>query len=266
VRPWPSAAARRAHPPGRRRCAAAAEPGADRGSLVAPVVAGTASLLAAGLATVYQDDILDFWYDQVAGNGLTTGLAAGGAGGAVAATLWAVALRLVSPWQLLLTFLLIGSVDEAAPCERARAQIESVGAPPPLAAALELAGAAAAGAGVATLLAASLGDSFGVATGLGARAAGGLAQAARPRARAPDEAAADAALAAAFQTFADARLTLSGRCHESEVMRAFRAAHGPARLAPDVELRSLVRAWGGRGVDRTPNGYLKGVSLARPDA
>ncbi len=65
-------------------------------------------------------------------------------------------------------------------------------------------------------------------------------------------------------SWADSRLQRGGRCHESEVFSAFRKAFGRYRseeAVPDNVLRDMVRSWAPRGVERTPGGFWKGISL-----
>ena len=64
--------------------------------------------------------------------------------------------------------------------------------------------------------------------------------------------------------FANQRLQRDGRCHESEVFKAFRR-DVPKYRAPDAvtdaQLRSFVRNWAPGGA-RSRTGYLRGVSVA----
>lgn len=156
----------------------------------------------------------------------------------------------------------------------------------------------------------SLGSAtWSISGGLGALAAGGLFAAGRPPA-APAAGSAEArraeALRAAFASFAGGEgdadpfspparrrtvLVRSGRCHESEVFRAFRpsraaraalrdlgraaaAAEGDGPPSPpptlesefsDNEIRAEMRSWHGRGgresERRTSQGYWKNLSL-----
>ncbi|KAL1498533.1 hypothetical protein AB1Y20_013854 [Prymnesium parvum] len=79
-----------------------------------------------------------------------------------------------------------------------------------------------------------------------------------------------------FFVFASERLQPTGRCHESEIVRAFRAYYPRYRRSdmrrtedgvslPDERVAALVRSWNGevgRPAVRTPAGYWKGISVA----
>jgi hypothetical protein len=193
------------------------------------------------------------------------------------ALLWAAALRLVSIPQLLLLF--IGRVDGARPVDTVERLLSLAAGPdgpttPGQLAAVRAGGAAvflASGALVSALLAAGLGgdDTWAVASGLGALAAGGLFDLGRPRPQTGAEAAAADARAASFAAWAEAgSLRRGGQCFEGEVFAAARRPGGPARGWTDEEVRAALRAWavsgpgsGGRAVSRSAAGFWKGVSV-----
>ena len=83
-----------------------------------------------------------------------------------------------------------------------------------------------------------------------------------------------------FLIFSAERLAVGGRCHESEIVSAFREYFPRYRRSdmsrttdgvsvPDDQIGDLVRMWnrsmGGPG-ERTPRGFWKGISLAAVDA
>ena len=207
--------------------------------------------------------------DAFLGDGVTTGVGVATAGApadALAAALWAAALRLASPAQLLLTTL--GRSEGDAPSARARAALSAAGLPPAAAAAVELVLATAAGVAAAAACRASLGDGiWGIASGLAAlTTAAGAALGRPPPPPPPDVAAALEARAAAFQAWADGGgLARRGGCHESEVIAAWRAAARRAGIVDagdDTDVTLLVRLWGGRSVARTPGGYFKNLTVS----
>jgi len=83
-----------------------------------------------------------------------------------------------------------------------------------------------------------------------------------------------------FFVFANERIEPSGRCHETEIVRAFRAFYPRYRQRdmkrsadgislPDDEIADVVRTWNaqvGRPGMRTSSGYWKGISVAQPAA
>jgi hypothetical protein len=234
-----------------------------------PEFAATAASAAASLS----DDDLDLFGPA---SSLRLGFLA-------AAGLWAAALRLISIPQL--AFLFLGKIDGDRPVDGVERFLSLAagadGPASPTALAAVRAGATAVfvvgGCGVAGLLGAGLGDDiWGVATGLGALAAGGLMEAGRPPVLSEEEAAAEASRADAFTAWAEGgALARSGACHESEVVKAARALGGPAAAPPrwtDEEVKSALRAWAAvAGSDSPPRrsppsrsaaGYWKGVSVA----
>ena len=83
-----------------------------------------------------------------------------------------------------------------------------------------------------------------------------------------------------FLVFASEQLLVGGRCHESEIVGAFRAYYPRYRRrdmsstvdgesVPDNEICALVRTWNakmGRPGERTPTGFWKGVSLKKAES
>ena len=81
-----------------------------------------------------------------------------------------------------------------------------------------------------------------------------------------------------FLVFSSERLTLGGRCHERDIVAAFRSYYPRYRSrdmsrssdgvsVPDDEIGDLVRTWNanmGRPGTRSSTGYWKGVSLTSP--
>lgn len=64
--------------------------------------------------------------------------------------------------------------------------------------------------------------------------------------------------------FAEQRLKKGGRCHESEVMKAFKASN-PSFAGQEEYLRDMISSWH-PGAQRTASGYYKNVSvLAKVD-
>lgn len=83
-----------------------------------------------------------------------------------------------------------------------------------------------------------------------------------------------------FLLFSAERLSVGGRCHEREIVRAFRAFYPRYRYAdmdrytdgqsvPDSNIAQCVRRWNvsmGRPGERTSSGYYKGISLLEAPA
>ena len=202
-------------------------------------------------------------------------------GFAAAAGLWTAALRLISLPQL--AFLFLGKVDGARPVDGVERLLSLAAGPDgpttPGQLAAVRAGSLAlfslAGLAVAAGLNAALGDDiWGVATGLGALAAGLLVEAGRAPVRSPAEVEAAAARFEAFSAWADGgAMVRTGQCHESEVVRAAKALGGPAAVPPrwsEEEIRAALRRWAAAGDASPPSrsppsrssaGYWKGVSV-----
>lgn len=60
-------------------------------------------------------------------------------------------------------------------------------------------------------------------------------------------------------SFAEERLERGGRCHESEIRKAFKADH-PSFAGNEDYLRDMVSSWYPQA-QRTPSGYYKNVSV-----
>jgi hypothetical protein len=213
----------------------------------------------------------------------------GGTGGGIApgdvagAVLWAVALFYASPIQLLLLFL--GRIDVERPSDetlrllgRATGQPideASYEAPLPLLianAGLFLAG----GVGVALACSSALGGeaTWSVSTGLGAALAAGVYEVGRPPRLSGAQAATLDSEWLQFRAFADARLARKGRCHISEVEKAYRrfspsynrtaaaaaAAGGGVNAAGDADLRNFIANWHSAS-ERSSGGFYKNLSV-----
>lgn len=176
------------------------------------------------------------------------------AGDAAAALLWAVSLFFASPSQSLLLFL--GRVDAERPSDaslrwlgtalRLPVDEPSYEPPPALVAANGLLYAAA-GVAVAAALNAGLGGeaTWGVSTGLGSCAAAFVYEVGRPQRLSAGQQVALQSEWSDFRAFADARLARTGRCHTSDVERAYRL-HSPA-------YRRRRAAAGGEGAANAAN-------------
>lgn len=241
--------------------------GPERWKLYAALVA--AATVAATALTYGGDSIQDTLY----GDGLDfSGSSSGPTPGDIAdAALWGLSLYFCSPWQLLLLFL--GEVDTERPSDWLLRLLGSATGQPvenpqysaPLALrAAVVAACAAGGAAIAWAFSAGLGDAtWSVSTGLGACIAGAVYEVGRPKRYTIEEAAQLDAEWRDFVTFAHGRLQRSGNLHESEVFEAFRrsvARYRSSEAMPDDRIRDFVRNWA-PDVQRTPNGYLKGLSL-----
>lgn len=65
--------------------------------------------------------------------------------------------------------------------------------------------------------------------------------------------------------FAEQRLKRGGRCHESEVMKAFKAACPAfADAGKEEYLRDMLSSWYPQA-QRTPSGYYKNVGVLNPE-
>jgi hypothetical protein len=101
------------------------------------------------------------------------------------------------------------------------------------------------------------------AAGIGALVAAAVYEVGRPDRLSVDEAQALEAQWQDFAAFAEGSLARSGRCHESEVFRSFRARHARYRTedaASDSLLRDMVRNWHG-GAERSRAGWYKNLSV-----
>jgi hypothetical protein len=213
-------------------------------------------------------------------------------GDAAASLMWSVAYWYVSPAQLLIIFL--GRIE---PERSSSWLLRTIGFFP----AVVVCGAG--GLATAVLSSAAFGSAtWAVAGGLGALAAAGFIEIGRPRELGEREYLKLRRRQQEFGSWASQRLTAttSARCHEREILAAFRrdavarrSARRVRRLRRKEELeatssdgsetetdteddaeddddaswdeetiRDLVRAWAGPGAERSRSGYWKGVGLA----
>lgn len=243
-------------------CSPCAPPRADLSSVHAGS-ALTALVLAATLLDVDFEGL-------ILGDGLTRdGLSAGDV---AAATLWTTSLWFASPLQLLLLFL--GKLETERPSDwamnligrAARLPVDELDYEHPLPVrAAAAAGTVAVGCGTAFALKAGLGDAtWGVSSGLACCMAAGIYELGRPDRLSGEEAVKLEEQWQTFARFADRRLQRGGRCHESEIWRAFEAEHPSFRKESEridaQYLRDMVSNWQPKA-QRTSGGYYKNVSL-----
>jgi len=235
------------------------------------VIVGTAATLMSVAivtgTTLYWDDILDYVYgDFMFESGLLT------PGGLVGSLLWAVGLYFASPWQVLVLFL--GKITTERPSDWAYTQVGRVLGydttaidykAPPAATALVLALFAAAGAAVVGTFDFLFEDAtWGVSTGIGICMAAGVYELGRPTRRSVEEKVKLDDQWQTFATWADTRLVRGeGRCHFTDVERAFRQAHPAYRSKEELgerDLRNMIANWH-PAADRTSSGYYKNLSV-----
>jgi len=194
------------------------------------------------------------------------------------ALFWSISLYFASPWQLLLLFL--GKVETDRPSdwilrrmgEAAKLDVDAIDyeAPLPLRIAT-IAFFAVSGVATSAFLDVSLGDgTWAVSSGIGSLFGAGLYEVGRPERLSVDEAKILESQWQDFKGFADDALIMKGRCHESEIFKAFRARFGRYRTQDslnDIRLRDMVRNWH-KGAERSRSGWYKNVSLrsAQPAA
>jgi hypothetical protein len=192
-------------------------------------------------------------------------------GDLLGALFWSISLYFASPWQLLLLFL--GKVETDRPSdwilrrmgEAAKLDIDAIDyeAPLPLRIAT-IAFFAVSGVATSAFLDASLGDgTWAVSSGIGSLFGAGLYEVGRPERLSVEEAKILESQWQDFKGFADDALIRKGRCHESEIFKAFRARFGRYRTQEalsDIRLRDMMRNWH-RGAERTRSGWYKNVSL-----
>ncbi|KAL4513257.1 hypothetical protein Ndes2437A_g09169 [Nannochloris sp. 'desiccata'] len=171
-------------------------------------------------------------------------------GDLLGALFWSISLYFASPWQLLLLFL--GKVETDRPSDWILRRMGE-------AARLNLAASP-----LRRFLDASLGDgTWAVSSGIGSLFGAGLYEVGRPERLSVDEAKILESQWQDFKGFADDALIMKGRCHESEIFKAFRARFGRYRTQEalnDIRLRDMVRNWH-RGAERSRSGWYKNVSL-----
>lgn len=117
--------------------------------------------------------------------------------------------------------------------------------------------------------------SFCLSVGIISCLGGGLLELIRPPRPTREERDLRAARTAEFLAFSAERLRVGGRCHERDIVAAFRAFY-PRYRRPEMsrasdgvsladgEVAELARAWNvamGRPAERTPTGFWKGVSV-----
>ena len=260
-----------------RSCRAASpdtEPSPPANPLLVGVVAGTAAvLLAVAVSSLSSPEgsLDDALFD---GAGVSPGDVLG-------SLLWSVSLYYASPLQLLLLFL--GRIDVERPSDGTLRFLglatgqpvdeASYTAPMPLQLAnfgLFLIG----GSGIAAACSSALGGeaTWSVSTGIGACLAAAVYELGRPQRLSAVQQVTLEAEWSDFRAFADAKLVRSGRCHASEIEKAYRqysptyrARASRANAAGDADLRNFVANWA-PGADRTSAGFYKGVSLMKPPA
>ena len=241
-------------------------------------------LISAGLATIatisflapqFREPFEDLLQDSNDFIGL-------GFGEALGAGLWSAALYFASPIQLLLLF--FGKIETERPSDwllrgigiAAGLNVNDLGYTAPQWIRLTVVAICIfEGLLVSTLLSSSLGDStWAISSGLGACFAAGVYEVGRPRRIEKDEAITLEAQWGDFNQWASTRLTKRGSCHESEVFSAFRKENSRYRsdtVISDEILRDMIRNWvrrsnEGASMDRTPRGFIKGLSvLSRSD-
>ncbi|KAG2423379.1 hypothetical protein HXX76_015345 [Chlamydomonas incerta] len=194
-----------------------------------------------------------------------------GAADTLAGLLWGLSLYFASPLQQLLLFL--GKIETQRPSDwiilgLARGPlglpISDVNEAPGWLSGVAAGVCLASGLAISAVLQAGLGDSiWALSTGTGACLAAGVYEVGRPKRMNREEAAELDDQWRDFVGWANGRLVRSGRCHESELQTAFRKQFPRYRsqdALTDATFRSLVRNWA-PDVDRTPNGFYRGVSL-----
>ncbi|KAI7839403.1 hypothetical protein COHA_006804 [Chlorella ohadii] len=201
----------------------------------------------------------------------TAGDVSFGLGDALGGMLWAASLYFCSPLQLLLLF--FGFIETERPSDWVLRRLGlATGQPvdaidyraPPALMAATVAVFVASGLGLAWTLQAALGDAtWSVSTGLGSLFAAGMKEVGRPRRLTVEQAQEKERQWQDFARFADARLQRSGRCHETEIIKALQRELPQFRREGALEgaaLRQLVRNWA-PDAERTSAGYFKGLSL-----
>ena len=192
-------------------------------------------------------------------------------GDLLGALFWSISLYFASPWQLLLLFL--GKVETERPSDwilkrlgrASHLDVDAIDYEAPLSLRIAtIAFFAMSGVGTSAFLDASLGDvTWAVSSGIGSLFGAGLYEVGRPDRLSVDEAKILESQWQDFKGFADVALIKKGRCHESEIFKAFRARFGRYRsqdALSDIRLRDMMRNWH-RGAERSRSGWYKNVSL-----
>jgi hypothetical protein len=124
------------------------------------------------------------------------------------------------------------------------------------------------GVAVSQLGDAAFGDAtWQISSGLGFAVIAGVSELGRPKRVDEATMAKLEAQYADFCAFGEKRLSRSGRCHQSEISKAFRAAypqHAGEDVLDEMELRSLIANYW-PGAERSPRGYYKNLSLLDRD-
>lgn len=192
-------------------------------------------------------------------------------GDCAGALLWSFSYYFVSPLQLLLLFL--GRIETSRPSDawmrlgsQAMGQdTEALGWQPEIG--LQVVAVAAClvqGVVTALLFELALGDAtWSVSTGIGSLFAAFVYEVGRPKRLSKTEEMALEAVWQDFESFGDACLLRSGRCHESEVFKEFRRRNGKYRTEDklsDAVIRDMIRNWN-PNASRSRNGYYQNLSV-----
>lgn len=229
----------------------------------AAALAAFLGLAASGIDGVYLDEVLDSEELHAGGFGL---------GDAFGAALWSVSLYYLSPYQAVLLFL--GRLETERPSDwvlrRVGAALYGTSLDDPN---FEASGTVYAatwtvfvlsGASVALMLNLLLGEAtWSVSSGIGLGLAAAVYELGRPKRYNLDEKAELDAQWRDFQSFAQRRLQLSGRCHFSDISRAFRREFSRYRTKEQISdktLRALVANWA-PGAQRSSQGYYRGLAV-----
>lgn len=209
------------------------------------------------------ENIVDFqWEGQLGGLSI---------GDLTGAAIWAVALYFVSPWQLLLLFL--GRIETERPSDwllnllgRGTGQdVEAIDYKVPAQLhAVTIAFFIVSGMATATTLELLLGDAtWSISTGIGALFAAGFYEIGRPERLNVAQSQLLEAQWQDFASFANDSLQRRGRCHETEVINAFRKRFGRYRMQSsisDARVRDMIKNWH-PGASRSRMGWYKNLSL-----
>jgi len=253
------------------------------------VVGGAALAMTAAIALVYENSTDGFLYgvDSIESYADWTGggdgefdfaSASASGGGALdflsgsaifGAAVWALGLYYASPVSVVMLFL--GRTDSERPSDwllrkaTGTAQMEDANA---VSKALIAFWFLLSGVAVSKLGDAAFGDAtWQISSGLGFAVIAGVSELGRPKRVDEATMAKLEAQYADFCAFGEKRLSRSGRCHQSEISKAFRAAypqHAGEDVLDEMELRSLIANYW-PGAERSPRGYYKNLSLLDRD-
>ena len=189
-------------------------------------------------------------------------------GGVVAAAVWSFGLFFKSPLQILLVFL--GRTDTERPSDWMLRKL-APGSP----ATFEDASAQSKAATLAFFTVCGCGivagfdwlfageETWGLSAGLGFTMLSFVAELGSPQRYTRSELDVLEAQYEDFVCFADDSLQRRGRCHSTEVSRAFRRkfpAYGDENVLSDKDLRNMILNWH-PNAERTSSGYYKNLSL-----